>query len=234
MMCVYIYTPFRSAWNASVFFVFFPVFLLKPAYQDSFLWGLWSCPPGPKSLPFKISSPGHLEVLLQCLCTARAEQQMWEVDFCIFCFFFVCAHAVTIRLGWASQQKWASNSWELAWDQSAYLIQVCVLVLGMSGSSWPGAGLFIPEPYILLWHSFFNLLPLSACTQQPRLVFRLSLPSLCSLGFPQKWLIFFCLKESRKKEDFNCVFTSTLWEGTVWSWAVLWAGFPLCHSAKGK
>lgn len=149
-------------------------------------------------------------------------------------FFFVCAHAVTIRLGWASQQKWASNSWELAWDQSAYLIQVCVLVLGMSGSSWPGAGLFIPEPYILLWHSFFNLLPLSACTQQPRLVFRLSLPSLCSLGFPQKWLIFFCLKESRKKEDFNCVFTSTLWEGTVWSWAVLWAGFPLCHSAKGK
>lgn len=116
----------------------------------------------------------------------------------VFVFFFFCVCTRCHHQTWLSQPaKVASNSWELAWDQSAYLIQVCVLVLGMSGSSWPGAGLFIPEPYILLWHSSFNLLSLSACTQQPRLVFRLSLPSLCSL---RSDLFSFALRKAERRK----------------------------------
>ena len=79
----------------------------------------------------------------------------------------------------------------------------------------------------LLWHSSFSFLSRSDCTQQPNLVFRLSLPTICSQGFPQKWLIFLCLEGSWKKEAFNLVYRNMLWGRTIWSLAVLWAGF-LC------
>lgn len=118
---MYVYIAF-SLEHTCLLFLAVP----KPVHQDSFLckacdpthphWNLW----------LVFCSPGGVAPV------AKAEQWMSET----VCFF---VFLLALSLSWAGQQRWESNGWEPAWDQSAYLMQVCVQISDSNGSRWPAA-----------------------------------------------------------------------------------------------